>query len=165
MIDPEETLAAILRSKWFRIARRFLISVALIIALLFSLFVWWSFHPSGTVPVFGPAGPKYRAFIEDRSLGDMCFVLCVSDWPYTFIEPISVGSVLYSEGSDSRVYWSVDGSVIAVRDREGYLAAYDYRSHDLIRYDAGRMRMLIESRGGLGPEHRGYSDGKESYGP
>ncbi|MCX6855500.1 MAG: hypothetical protein NTV80_11425 [Verrucomicrobia bacterium] len=71
---------------------------------------------------------------------------------------------MHSEGSDSRVFWSADGSVVAVRDPRGYIATYDYTSHDLIRYDTDRMHALIESRGGLGPEQQGYSDGKESYG-
>ncbi len=93
----------------------------------------------------------------------MCFVLCVSDWPHTFLNPISVESVLYSEGSYSRVFWSADGSVVAVRDLRGYTATYDYTSHTLNRYDTDTMNALIEARGGLGPEHQDYSDGKESY--
>lgn len=41
---------------------------------------------------------------------------------------------MYSEGSDARVFWSADGSVIAVRKPGSYVAAYDYRAHQLIRY-------------------------------
>ena len=70
---------------------------------------------------------------------------------------------MYSEGSDARVFWSADGSVIAVRDPRGYLAAYDYVAHKLIRYDTSRIQALIQSRGGLGPEQQGYPDGKDSY--
>jgi hypothetical protein len=70
---------------------------------------------------------------------------------------------MYSEGSDARVFWSADGSVIAVRDPRGYLAAYDYGAHKLIRYDTSRIQALIQSRGGLGPEQQGYPDGKDSY--
>ena len=42
-----------------------------------------------------------RAYIEDRSFGDMSFVLCVSDWPHTLFRPISVESVMGSEGSQT----------------------------------------------------------------
>jgi hypothetical protein len=93
----------------------------------------------------------------------MSFVLCVSDWPHTFIEPISVESVMYSEGSDARVFWTADGSVLVVRKPASYVAAYDYNTHQLVRYDSTRMHALVQSRGGLGPEQRGYPDGKDSY--
>ena len=44
-------------------------------------FAWWRFHPENATPVIGPLGERNRAFIENRSFGDMSFVLCVSDWP------------------------------------------------------------------------------------
>ena len=134
--------------------------------LLFFALVWGGFHPSKSIAVVGPAGPKYRAFIENQSFGDISFSLSVSDWPYTLLEPISVESVLYSEGADCRIFWSADGSVIVARDSEtadssGLRATYDYLKHELIRYDKTRMQALITSRGGIGPEHQDYSDGKD----
>jgi hypothetical protein len=147
----------------FTIIWRLFVGAAFLLASLFLAFVWWRFHPSGTTPVVGPAGSSNRAYIENRSFGDLSFVLCVSDWPHTLLEPISVESVMYSEGSDARVFWSGDGSIIAVRKPDSYLAAYDYNTHELIRYDSARIDARIQSRGGLGQEQNGYPDGKDSY--
>ena len=130
--------------------------MALIFGALFIAFSWWKFHPTNAVPVVGPAGSSHRAYIEDRSFMDISFVLCVSDWPYTFLEPLSVGSVMYSEGSNARVFWSVDGSVIVVHRQGGYVAAYDYIAHELLRDRADRIYALLQSRGGLGLEQQEY---------
>ena len=72
---------------------------------------------------------------------------------------------MYSEGSDCRIFWSADGSVVVARDSESseYKATYDYTRHELIRYDSTRMQALILARGGLGPEFADYRDGKETY--
>jgi hypothetical protein len=64
------------------------------------------------------------------------------------------------------VFWTADGSVVVARDSaasglSGLKAAYDYTRHELIRYDTSRMQALITSRGGIGPEHQDYSDGKD----
>lgn len=69
-------------------------------------------------------------------------------------------------GCYRRVFWSADGSVIVARDSaatdsSGLKATYDYIRHEMIRYDTTRMQALITSRGGLGPEHQDYSDGKD----
>ena len=113
----------------------------------------------------GPAGAKYRAFVENTSFQDIGYTLRVSDWPYTFLLPLSLESVLYSEGSDCRVFWSADGSVVLARDSASsqLQAAYDYKQHELIRYDSTRIQALLDSRGGLGPEFSDYRDGKETY--
>jgi hypothetical protein len=118
------------------------------------------------VEFVGPAGTKHRAFVENRSFQDISYTLCVSDWPYTFLEPLSVESVLYSEGSDCRIFWTADGSVVLAKDSQSLelKATYDFKNHELIRYDATRMRSLIDTRGGLGTEFSDYRDGKETYG-
>ena len=140
-----------------------LLLTTLFAGLVFLGLIWWSFHPSGVTPVVGPAGSVNRAYIENRSFGDMSFVLCVSDWPRTLFRPISVESVIYSEGSNSRVFWSADGSVLVVRTPTSYVATYDYLTHELLRYGQGSMHDLIQSRGGLGPEQPRYPDGKGAY--
>ena len=73
---------------------------------------------------------------------------------------------MYSEGEDCRVFWSADGSVVVARDSaatglSGLKAAYDYNRHEFIRYDTTRIQALVTSRGGIGPEHQDYSDGKD----
>jgi len=127
-----------------------------------------SFHPGNATPVIGPMGERNRAFIENRSFGDMSFVLCVSDWPHTFAKPLSIDSVLYSEDETGRVFWSGDGSVVVVREGRDvpswtYSAAYDFEDHTILRYDSARIAALLASRGGLGLEQDAYPDGKDSY--
>jgi hypothetical protein len=148
-----------------RILLSFLITSLLLVAFLLSAFVWLQFHPSKSIAVVGPEGPKHRAFIENRSFLDVCFVLCVVDWPHTFIKPISLASVPCSEGPNCRIFWSKDGSVIiahdsdaAVDDTTGLTAVYDYKNHELIEYDTKRMQELIWARGGFGMEHKDYPD-------
>jgi hypothetical protein len=141
----------------FRIIRRLLVFGL----VLFAGFTWWRFHPDDIMPVVGPAGSLHQAYVENRSFQDMGFTLCVSDWPHTFLKPISVGSVLGSEGPAGRVFWSADGSVIAVRQSDGYVAAYDYSKHQLLGYRPDRIEDLIQSRGGLGPELQEYPDQKD----
>jgi hypothetical protein len=148
-----------------RLAKWLLLGFAVMAALLCGAYSWWRFHPKYSVEFVGPAGARHRAFVENRSFQDIGYVLCVSDWPYTFLEPLSVESVLYSEGSDCRVFWSADGSVVVARDSASseLKATYDYKEHVLTRYDSTRMQALIDSRGGLGPEFSDYRDGKETY--
>ena len=153
------------QSKWIRIAKWLLIGFASIVAFLVGAFSWSRFHPKYSVEFIGPAGAKYRAFVENTSFQDIGYTLRVSDWPYTFLLPLSLESVLYSEGSDCRVFWSADGSVVLARDSASsqLQAAYDYKQHELIRYDSTRIQALLDSRGGLGPEFSDYRDGKETY--
>ena len=136
------------------------------VALLFGAYSWSQFYPKHAVEFIGPAGTEHRAFVENSSFQDISYTLCVSDWPYTFWKPLYVESVMYSEGSDCRVFWSADGSVVAARDSASsdYKAAYDYKKHELIRYDSTRVQALLAARGGLGPEFSDYRDGKETYG-
>jgi hypothetical protein len=133
------------------------IAACLLIAVV--VLSWWISHPSDVIPVIGPAGARNRAFIEDRSFGDISKVLCASDWPYTFSQPNALGTVTFPEAySASWVYWSADGSVLAFRVvHRGqtvpvYEAAYDYRKHASLDY-TDNIEALLESRGGLGPEH------------
>ncbi len=136
--------------------------VILIVAVLF-LIIQWKFYPPNATAVIGPSGSTNRAFIENRSLGDLCFVLSASDWPHTFAGPASLGTVIGSEGSNSRVFWSVDGSVLVVKDDAKFESAYDYKLHQVIEYDSDKIRKLIASRGGLGAEQPSYPDGKGDY--
>lgn len=136
--------------------------VILIVAVLF-LILRWKFYPPDATPVIGPSGSTNRAFIENRSFGDLSFVLCASDWPQTFTEPVSLGSVLYSEESSSRVFWSKDGSVLVVKDDTSFESAYDYKLHKILRYDSEEISKLIASRGGLGAEQPRYPDNKGDY--
>lgn len=136
--------------------------VILVVAVLL-LIVRWNFYPPDATPVVGPSGTKNRAFIENRSFGDLTFVLCASDWPHTFTRPISLESVLCSEGSSSRVFWSSDGSVLVVKDDSSYICAYDYKLHETLCYDSAKISALIGTRGGLGSEQRSYPDGKGDY--
>jgi hypothetical protein len=137
--------------------------VAILVVAVLLLIVRWKFWPPDATPVIGPLGSNNRAFIENRSFGDMAFVLCAADWPHTFTEPVSLGSVLYSEGSNSRVFWSSDGSVLAVKDDILFTSAYDYHLHETLRYDSAKISALIKSRGGLGVEQSSYPDGKGNY--
>ena len=151
------------KSKFARILIGIVSTVVILVVAVLLLIVRWKFYPAGATPVVGPSGSANRAFIENRSFGDLSFVLCASDWPHTFTEPISLESVLYSEGSNSRVFWSSDGSVVAVKDGSSFTSAYDYKLHDTLRYDSAKITMLIASRGGLGTEQRNYPDGKGDY--
>ena len=131
-------------------------AVILVLALLLAGAITWThFYPRNATQVVGPQGRSNRAFIENRSFGDLSFVLCASDWPHTFSRPASLASVIYSEGSDARAFWSVDGSVLVVRKGSDqtswqFTAAYDYDHHEAIRYDSTRIAALLTSRGGLG---------------
>ena len=153
------------------IFRKVAITGSVILALIVipaGIIAWTHFHPRNATPVIGPQGSGNRAFIENRSFGDLSFVLCASDWPHTFTMPASLGSVMYSEGSDARIFWSADGSVLAVRNGAGpsswqFTTAYDYDHHEAIQYDSARITALIASRGGLGPEQGQYPDGKDDY--
>ena len=143
-----------------------ILAALLVLPLLgYALITGFWFHPRASTPVVGPAGAAHRAFIENRSFGDLSFVLCVSDWPHTFSRPLSLGCVVYSEGEDGRVFWSGDGSVILIRGGRdpaswNYTAAYDYRAHRRIPGESARIAALLASRGGLGPEQPRYPDGK-----
>lgn len=151
--------------RWFVVTRRLLIGLAVTLVFLVAAYSWCEFHPSQAVEFVGPAGTRNRAFIENRSFQDIGYTLCVSDWPHTFLKPQSVASVMYSEGSDCRVFWSVDGSMVVARDSQtsAYEAAYDYTHHELFRHDSPRLQALLKARGGLGPEFSDYRDGKETY--
>lgn len=141
-----------------------ILSVCIILGplLLFCCYSWWQFHPHNPTPVVGPAGPRYKAFIEQRGFGDIGFYLCVSDWPHTFPAPITLGSVPFSEPPyDGIAFWSMDGTVLAIRKKDNtYHEAYDYQTHELIRYRTERIEELMASRGGLGPKHERYPDAK-----
>ncbi|RYD60206.1 MAG: hypothetical protein EOP83_19940 [Verrucomicrobiaceae bacterium] len=122
---------------------------------------WGRLHTGSSTPVTGPMGETNCAFIENRSFLDASFVLCVSDWPHTFTKPVQLGEVLPSEGPAGRMFWSLDGTVLAVRDDVGYSAwmyssAYDFENHEVVRCDSDRIAALLASRGGLGPEHDQY---------
>lgn len=153
------------QSRWFVIAKRLLFGFSMMIALGLGVRSWTLFHPSLAVEFIGPAGVQNRAFVENRSLRHVDYTLCVSDWPYTFVKPVFVESVMYSEGADCRVFWSADGSVVVARDSDSsqHRAAYDFAHHELIRGDADRIQILVDARGGLGPEFSDYRDGKETY--
>lgn len=145
---------------FFRILFGTISSVATLVAVGLTLIVFEKFYPQNATDVVGPMGLKNRAFIEDCSFADTVFYLRASDWPYTFAEPISLGSVLYSEESNSRVFWSCDGSVLAVKDGSSFTSAYDYKLHETLHYDSAKISKLIGLRGGLGPEQPSYPDGK-----
>jgi hypothetical protein len=151
--------------QWLVNAKRLFFTYAVTTALLIAAYSWSQFHPALAVEFIGPTGAQNPAFIENRSFQDIGYTLCVSDWPYTFLKPLSMESVMYSEGSDCRVFWSVDGSAIVALDSDSseYRAAYDFTHHQLIRYDTPRMQALIDARGGLGLEFSDYRDGKETY--
>ncbi len=108
----------------------------------------------------GPAGATHRAFFENVGFQDAGHVLCASDWPHTLTMPVSLGEVPSSESCTSHVFWSIDGSVLTVRDRGEFRCAYDYREHEKIEYEPDRIEKLITSRGGLGPEYADYPDSK-----
>jgi hypothetical protein len=153
--------------KFKSIIKRIMIGVASCIVILiiavFILILKWKFYPPNSIPVIGPLGSTNRAFIEDRSFGDLAYVLCASDWPHTFTEPVSLGCVLYSEGSNSRVFWTTDGSVVVVKDDTKFESAYDYKLHKILLYDSEKISNLITSRGGLGAEQHRYLDNKGDY--
>jgi hypothetical protein len=151
------------KSIFARILIGIVLTIVILVVAVLLLIVRWKFYPPNATPVVGPSGSKNRAFIQNRSFGDLSFVLCASDWPHTFTEPISLESVLNSEGSSSRVFWSSDGSVLVVKDDSSYTSAYDYKLHETLRYDSAKISSLIGSRGGLGAEQRSYPDGKGDY--
>ncbi len=144
------------------------VAIVTLAALIVIAVSWNHFYPRNATPVVGPKGGENRAFIENQSFGDLTFVLCVSDWPHTFTRPASLACVMYSEGSDSRVFWSADGSVLTVREGSNkaswnFTIAYDYDHHETLRYDSARISALLASRGGIGPEQTQYPDGKGDY--
>ena len=151
------------KSIFARILIGIISTIFIIVVAVLLLIVRWKFYPPDATPVVGPSGSANRAFIENRSFGDLTFVLCASDWPHTFTEPISLESVLYSEGCNSRVFWSSDGSVLAVKDGSSFTSAYDYKLHETLRYDSAKISTLIRARGGLGAEQPNYPDGKGDY--
>ncbi len=136
-----------------------------VVAMLMGACIWARFHPDDVTSVVGPAGISNRAFIENCTFADPTFVLCASDWPYTFFGPISMESVLYSEDCGARVFWSFDGSVLLVRKDGAFTSAYDYSRHEFIYYDSFRINALVASRGGVGPEQSRYPDCKGARKP
>ena len=155
------------RPKWFRVL---LCSVTIFVAPVCAgvvYFYWKSFHPAGAIPIVGPAGSKYRAFIDDRSFQDIALIVCASDWPHTFRGPFSLGDAYFPQAySSTKIFWSADGSVLAFRvvhlgeDAEVYEAAYDFREHAPLQYRDERITALIHSRGGLGPQFSNFSERK-----
>lgn len=143
-----------------------LVFVALVSCIILSLY-WSRFHPSDLTPIVGPAGVKHRAFVEDRSFGDISLVACASDWPHTFRQPFALGTLTFPEAySSAKLFWSRDGSVLAFRvvhrghAAEVYETAYDFRDHVPIKYRHEQIAALIEARGGLGPQFNEYSESK-----
>jgi hypothetical protein len=151
---------------------------SLILALLSVVWIY-GFYPDNRVELTNPRGRPNRAFTEGCGWVDLSILLRASDWPWTFGRPLILESLAAESGDpETWVHWSRDGSVLAVRrqDRTSSLplfsAAYDYRSHELMRLwrcgfsdpiECDRMIVaLLEQRGGIGPFETGVDDGKYS---
>ena len=99
------------RPKWLRVilwsVTTFVaLAVVVVCAAVFYFFYWQSFHPADATPIVGPAGPKYRAFIDDRSFQDIALIVCASDWPHTFREPFALGDVYFPQAySSAKIFW------------------------------------------------------------
>jgi hypothetical protein len=144
----------------------FAVFVGLVCSVI-GLLYWGRFHPSDLTPIVGPAGPKHRAFVEDRSFSDISLVACASDWPYTFRGPFALGTLTFPEAySSAKLFWSRDGSVLAFlvvhrgKTEEVYETAYDFRDHVSLQYRHDQIAALIQARGGLGPQFNEYSERK-----
>lgn len=155
------------RKLWARLLLRTFAGAVALVCGIIGLLYWERFHPSDLTPIVGPAGPKYRAFVEDRSFGDISLVACASDWPFTFREPFALGTLTFPEAySSAKLFWSRDGSVLAFlvvhrgKAEEVYETAYDFRDHVSLKYRHDRIAALIEARGGLGPQFNEHSDRK-----